>query len=172
MNKSHKWFTLLLLAGAASVHAQVVSLSVHVQGKSESGALVNIPKATVRMEGQADASERTTKVSGLATFKVAPGVFDIVVTQTEDHWATAVCEVEISAATTVGFMMRKDAPTHECSATATPPVPADNSDAKDVVATVTGDAPAEDVTDTPETTQTPQPPPLPELRPVSSDAPD
>ncbi len=108
---------LLALSGSLAI-ADELTLTVVVMGMMPGkDKPVPIKSATVLVENSDDLPERRTNTNGKATFKTEAGPIFILVTgqDTEEHWATGSCSMELDSNLVVNFQLDLEQTTHECA---------------------------------------------------------
>jgi hypothetical protein len=112
--------------------ADELTLTVVVKGvMSDKDESVPIKKATVLVENSNDSPERRTNTNGKATFNLEAGPVFILVTgqDTEEHWATGSCSVELDTDLIINFQLDLEKTTHECGLEKNPLASAGDSEA-------------------------------------------
>jgi len=102
---------------ALAAESEDVLLTILVSGLlQESDEPINIRRATVRVENSDFQDERPTDAKGKVVFKLPTGSVKIVVTgqDTERHWATGSCSVEVTEDMVVGVRLDLKEVTRDC----------------------------------------------------------
>ncbi len=99
--------------------SEKIKLTVIVCGRDSESKLTQVKSATVEVKGAGHPPyELPTNGDGKAVFKqLTEGTIEITITgqETEQHWATGSCRVDVTKDTVVGVRLDLQKATHECS---------------------------------------------------------